>query len=426
MESHERLSMLVQTMSHTHDAKQWERCVEIGDAWLREENGRMPALVCIWYAQSLMGVGRFDDAVPWAKVAAEAITPETTEEAIGLCAARSTYAQALARVGKFAASKRVLKQMVETPIQHPETLEKQGHILLAISDRWRDAWAMHEHRASNAALPDGLARWDGVTQQRVGVLHEQGIGDAVLFARWLPYVAERTGHPVTWFGPEKVLGRWMADLPGVVVGDRTVDPKTLVDAACFAMSLPHLIGCDRSKFVPAPVAPAKLLQHRAHHRISRESIKVGVCWQGSKDGWHDFERSFRPVDFAPIVDELAGVEFVNLTHDADVPLDAPFAPRVFTDIADTAEVLLSLDLVVTVDTSVAHIAGSLGIPTLVIAPTVPDWRYAWPKGVREPGSSPFYPSVTVLRRPRADDLSVIAAARWHVEAYAKALKRRVA
>ena len=87
---------------------------------------------------------------------------------------------------------------------------------------------------------------------------------------------------------------------------------------------------------------------------------------------------------------------------------------------------MHLDLVVTVDTSVAHIAGSLGIPTLVIAPTAPDWRYEWPKGVREPGSTVFYPSVTVLRRTRADDLTVIEAARWHIEQYAAALKRRVA
>jgi len=174
MEKHERLSLLVQTMAHTHDSKQWDRCVEIGDAWLREEDGKMPALVCIWYAQSLMGVGRFDDAVPWARVAAEAIHPETLEESIGLCAARSTYAQSLARVGKFAASKRVLKQMVETPIDHPETLEKQGHITLAISNDWGTAWAMHERRAANV-LPDELAPWDGVTKQRVGVLHEQGM-----------------------------------------------------------------------------------------------------------------------------------------------------------------------------------------------------------------------------------------------------------
>lgn len=425
MEPHERLALLVQTMAHTHDAKQWDRCVEIGDAWLREEGGRMPALCSIWYAQSLMGVGRFDDAAPWGKVAVEAIHPETIEEQIGLCAARSTYAQSLARIGQFRAAKRVLRQMVETPIAHPETMEKQGHIMLAIGNDWKEAWAMHEHRAANV-LSDGLTRWDGVTKQRVGVLHEQGIGDAVLFARWLPWVAEATGHPVTWFGPEKVLGRWMADIPGVIVGDRTVDPKTLVDSACFSMSLPHLSGLSRPKHAPAPVAPAGLIAMRSHHRVKSGSLKVGVCWQGSRDGWHDFERTFHPREFAPILEPLAGVEFVNLTQDADVAPDAPFAKVSYADIWETGEVMAALDLVVTVDTSVAHIAGSLGIPTLVIVPTVPDWRYEWPKGVKEAAGSVWYPSVTALRRTRADDLTVIGAARWHVEQYAKALRRRAA
>ena len=84
--------------------------------------------------------------------------------------------------------------------------------------------------------------------------------------------------------------------------------------------------------------------------------------------------------------------------------------------------IAGLDLVVTVDTAVAHIAGSLGVPTLVIVPTVPDWRYAWPAG----RTSPFYPSQSVVRRRRGDDLQVIANVRVLMERYVAAIARTVA
>jgi hypothetical protein len=77
---------------------------------------------------------------------------------------------------------------------------------------------------------------------------------------------------------------------------------------------------------------------------------------------------------------------------------------------ETGEVLTSLDLVITVDTLIAHLAGSLGIPTIVIAPTYYDWRYRWPG---EAGS-PFYSSVSVFRQQFGDDVSVLGRVRGHL------------
>lgn len=412
----------ISAMAEAHDAKAWAKCVAVGDAWL-EARGVMPALCCVWYAQSLMGVGRYDEAVSWAEIAVKHLPSQTTEQRIALCAARSTYAQALARVGRFVKAKSILKQMTQAPIEHPETLEKQGHILLAISDKWKQGWAQHEARLSNTNLPEGFVRWDGVSQGRLAVLHEQGIGDAVLFARWLEEAARWTGQDVVWFGPERVLGRWMADLPGVIVGERG-DVPTPTDFAIYAMSLPHYLHCERPTQVPPAVAPRSLIEQRAAYSLTPGRMRVGVCWKGSADGWHDFERSFAALEFAPIWAELHGVEFVNLCHGAEVPADAPFVARSFTDIYQTGEEIADLDLVVTVDTSVAHIAGSLDVPTLVLAPTVPDWRYQWP--ARSGCGSAFYESVTVIRRQRADDLEVIQHARAMIEQFADALNQRAA
>lgn len=408
-------------MAESHDAKQWAKCVAVGDAWL-EARGELPALCCVWYAQSLMGVGRYNDAVPWARVAAENMPSGDVGEQIAQCAARSTYAQALGRIGHFRKARQVLKQMVAPCIEHAETKEKQGHILLATTDKWRVGWALHEQRESNATIPDGLTRWDGVSKGTVGVLHEQGIGDAVLFARWLPWVARQSGKPVVWFGPEKVLGRWMADLPNVVVGDRREGHQTPVDVAVWSMSLPFVAGCHRKALIPAPVAPYELVQKRSRYEPVPGQLRVGVCWKGAATGWHDFERSLGYDEFSPIVEPLEGVEFVNLCHDAAVPNDAPFVQRSYADIYDCGEVIAGLDVVVSVDTAVVHLAGSLKVPTLAIVPTVPDWRYAWPVGT----TSPFYHSVTVCRRQRGDDRTVITDARRTLEAYVAHLNRKAA
>ena len=133
----------------------------------------------------------------------------------------------------------------------------------------------------------------------------------------------------------------------------------------------------------------------------------------------DYQRSFTAEQFAPVWSALPGVEFVNLCHDAPVPDDAPFVRTAFDDVYACGEVMTGLDMVVTVDTSVAHLAGSLGVPTLVLAPTVPDWRYDWPP--RTGCGSPFYPTVTVMRRQRADDLSVLTHARAMIEQFAHAV-----
>ena len=406
-------------MAEAHDTKRWAQCVAVGDAWL-EARGSLPAVACIWYAEAQMATGHPDVGLPWAEIAATNIKPTTLSEEIGLCAARSAYAQCLASVGKMVKAKSVLKKMVKTPVLHPETLEKQGHITLAVTDKWRTGWSMHESRGVNTTLPDGLQRWDVTSQGVLGVLHEQGIGDAVLFARWLRWARETTGHDVVWFGPEREMGRWIGGLEGVTVGSRG-DDRTPVDFACYAMSLPYLAGVMRPKDVPAPAAPTALLQMEKPARWDG-MLRVGVCWKGSPDGWHDYERSLTYDQFAPIMAPLDGVEFVNLCYGAEVPDDAPFVSRTFRDVYETGEVIAGLDLVVTVDTSVAHLAGSLAIPTLTIVPTKPDWRYDWPGT----GGTVFYPSMTVLRRQHMRDLSPVTAARDLMEQWAAVVREAAA
>lgn len=408
----------MEAMSEAHDRKDWGKVIAVGEAWVAARDGMHP-VSCVHYAQALMAEGRYLDGLRWAEVAWKQ-TP--VEDPLVRIAAGSAYAMALARSGQYDAAKRVLKRMVAidpTALRGAEVIgtaedveaaiadaeEKQGHVLACVSSEWGRAWEMMESRLrleKHALLPH-MRYWDGQpTTERVAVLHEQGIGDCVLMGRWLPALRERCGSLV-WHGP-KGLWRWIAGL-GIEVGtDQMAEvPESLV---CWTMSIPKVAGLRKRRGVPHPAAPAALLAERARRQWA-SGLRIGLCWRGAKVGWHDFERSY-PVDaFAPIWDAAPGATFVNLTHEAEVPEGLPFGRATFSDIYETGEVIARCDLVVSVDTSVVHLAGSLGVPTLALVPTVPDWRYQWPVGQ----TTPFYPSVTVIRRPTAwSERAVLAAA----------------
>lgn len=403
----------VEAMSEAHDAKDWAKCAAVGDAWL-EARGEMPALCAVWYAQSLLSIGRVQDALVWAKVAAQNIP---SSETLGRMAAMGCYAQVLAALGYFGRSRKVFREMVLVEHEHPEAREKLGHITLAVTDKWAKGWALHEARLENdkRPFPENCRPWNGVSQEPVAVLHEQGIGDAVLTARWLDIIAERTGHAPTWYGP-KLLHRWIG--AHHQLGDIDADAGRPLTAA-YTMSLAHLAGVRRPKDLPAPYAPAELRELRADHRPDPARFRVGLCWKGAEVNYHNFERSYAPADFAAIWQPIDGVEFVNLCHDADVD-GAPFERRMFADVYETGEIVTGLDLVVSVDTAVVHIAGSLGVPTLALLPTKIDWRYPWPYG----GQSLFYPSVMSVRRPASTDLGAIVKARRLLEQLVAASRKK--
>lgn len=408
----------VEAMMEAHDQNRWADVVAVGDAWV-DARGSMSILASVWYSHALLALGRVGEALAWAESAAEKL-PDS--EINGKLAARMTYGQVLASVGKFAKARRVLKDVLRDTAQFSdgEALEQIGYITLAITDRWERGWSLHEARLQreHRGYPSHVTPWDGQATEPVGVLHEQGIGDAVLASRWLAPIAERTGHRPTWYGPQ-LMHRWVSEVADI--GDINVAAGAPMTGA-YALSLPHLLGVRSPKDLHAPYAPPSLLAHRAQHSAHRGSLKVGVCWKGSATNMLDFERSYPVEQFAPLWDAIDGVEFVNLCHEAEIPGDAPFGVRRFSDVYDTGEVITSLDLVISVDTAVVHIAGSLGVPTLALLPTKLDWRYQWPFG----GQTLFYPSVTAIRRPTSTHLGALIKARELVERFAVSVSRKVA
>ena len=134
---------------------------------------------------------------------------------------------------------------------------------------------------------------------------------------------------------------------------------------------------------------------------SAPSLRVGIAWQGNPGHKGDRWRSVRLEQFAPLA-EHAGVRLVSLQKGAGseqlekMPgLAIDLGPEL-TDLADTAAVIRCLDLVITVDTAVAHLAGALGVPVWVALPTVPDWRW-----LLQREDSPWYPSMRLFRQAAA-------------------------
>ncbi len=256
---------------------------------------------------------------------------------------------------------------------------------------WRK-W--HEpYRQDFPPLPGPV--WDGAMAQGKSILvrSEQGLGDTIQFARFLPLIHQAGGHPVLVCAPSlhPVLGM----LPGVTV----ISPQDRLppyDAWIDLMSLPHLIGTTLET-IPAADGYLRADPYLAATWRARlpSGQKIGVVFAGNPRHANDRRRSIPAVPLPAI----PGTTFINLQHGpAASLLDLPDWTGKLTDFGQTAALIECLDLVITVDTAIAHLAGALGKPTWVLLPAAPDWR--WMLGRSD---SPWYGSVRLFRQDAPGD-----------------------
>jgi hypothetical protein len=237
----------------------------------------------------------------------------------------------------------------------------------------------------------------GDPEGRTILVHaEQGLGDTIQFARYLPLIAARGGRAV--LACERPLIPLLASLPGVDVVPKDA-PLPRYDAWIDQMSLPHAFA-TRPDSILSPAGylradPARVAAWRARLPPGR---KVGVAWAGNPAHSNDRRRSLSGAALAPLL-TLPGMHFVNLQVGArEGEAGLPVLSPALTEYAETAAVVANLDLVVTVDTSVAHVAGALGVPCWVMLPHAPDWR--WMLGRDD---TPWYRSLRLFRQQQAGD-----------------------
>lgn len=304
-------------------------------------------------------------------------------------------------MARFAESCAALREAARLAPDEPEYRSTYAYALLTLGDfaaGWPEfAWRVK--KPGNARLRE--PEWDGQpTAKRVLIHGEQGLGDTIQFARFVPAAMRRA--PVA-FAAARALKGLLASLPGApVIYD--ADPLPEYDVQAPVMSLPHLLGVPPEAFasdVPYLFADdAKVADWRGCLAgVTRP--RVGIVWAGNPDYPADRRRSAPFEAVRPLL-RVGGAGFVSLQLGAaraalaDVPvLDA--AERL-VDFTDTAAAIMALDLVIAVDTAVAHLAGALGQPVWLLNRADTDWRW-----LTERSDSPWYPSMRIFRQAAPGD-----------------------
>jgi tetratricopeptide (TPR) repeat protein len=247
-------------------------------------------------------------------------------------------------------------------------------------------------------------RWHGeaIPGKTLLLLAEQGLGDMILFARFAPLARPRVGRLILEC-PAPLL-RLFAEAG--LADDTTVLGEALPPFDYFAplMSLPALLGTTLDTI---PGWPRYLPTPDGDRPAATESrdLKVGLVWRANPAAEGQAKRSVRLADLAPIF-AVPGIVLHGLQRDVPSADASEFRSRTnlidagagLQDLYDTAAVIGRLDLVLTVDTAVAHLAGAMGKPTWILLPYAADWRW-----LIDRSDSPWYPSVRLFRQPSQGD-----------------------
>jgi Tfp pilus assembly protein PilF len=294
---------------------------------------------------------------------------------------------------------------------------------LFYKEEWGEGWRVFEARLATHKIVAPFSTTSDATGASVAVPHwrsgpqprsllvlgEQGLGDNIQFARFLPELV-RTGTRVTFVTDRKLFALLGGLGPGIdfVPRHQPLSIKGLTGWVPL-MSLPLALGLRPGGLAPRiPYLSAEPERvGRWRERLGHTGVRVGIAWQGNPAGDIDHGRSIPLARFAPLA-EIPGVRLISLQKGdgEDQIAQAPFADRIETPgdldagpdaFVDTAAVMMGLDLVITCDTAVAHLAGALGRPFWVLLRQAPDWRW-----LHAGDTSPFYPTARLFRQKTAD------------------------
>ena len=313
-----------------------------------------------------------------------------------------TYAvQMLLHLGRYKAAVEMCDGVLSTSPGDATAHTMKGLALMALG-RWRDGldqyrwrWAMPDFPSPRP--PAGKPEWTGqdVQGRTVIVYWEQGHGDVIQFARFAGLLAQR-GATVL-FAAKPPLIRLLSTVPGIARCFFIDGPLPDHDFISPVMNLAVPFVNDNGA-VPAPVPylapdPADVAKWATAINFL-PGLKVGLAWAGSGGHMADTMRSISLTELAALA-EVPRVSFVSLQqgpreHDGGLAL---FRPGLLADFAETAALIETLDLVITVDTAVAHLAGALGKPVWLMLSTPAEWRWG-PSG----STTPWYPTMRLYRQ----------------------------
>jgi tetratricopeptide (TPR) repeat protein len=283
----------------------------------------------------------------------------------------------------------------------------EGICRLLLGD-FRGGWEKHEWRWKTGLLDSDTRDfaqklWLGAEQiaGKTILLHaEQGLGDTIQFCRYAPLFAKRGARVI--LEVQRPLRELMSVVPGVAQVVAKGDELPSFDLHCPLLSLPLAFGTNRATIpshTPYLHPPPSAATNWDIRLGSRPRPRIGLVWSGRPMHKNDHNRSVGFGELLPLLDFEA--TFVGLQHEVRAEDAAVLRGRSdlvdlggeLRDFADTAAVIENLDLVISVDTSVAHLAGALGKPVWVLLPFVPDWRW-----LLDCDDSPWYPTARLFRQ----------------------------
>jgi hypothetical protein len=382
-------------------------------------------------ARMLIGLGmkqvdgnRPDLAIPFF-ARATAADPANAAAAANLGNALATEGRFDAALAAIGDALRIQPSDIDIHINHAVTLLKAGRLLEGWSENeWRYKKPGREKLPPALRLPRLSALPDGLQGRTVVIYHEEGFGDTIQFLRYADLLTAAGATVIAWM-PEPLarLVRGQTAIADCLTGNVTL-PR--FDFHCPVNSLP-LVFETTLETIPAPMAfiqsdPELVPAWKA--RLPSAGPRVGLVWAGEPRGYDpaaqalDRRRSLPAAAFAPLI-AVPGLSFVSLQMGAarsEIPPGIHDPMGGVKDFADTAAIVASLDLVVSVDTAVAHLAGAMGKPVFLLDRYDNCWR--WLSGRAD---TPWYSALRIFRQPRMGDWGpAIAGAADALKAFADA------
>jgi tetratricopeptide (TPR) repeat protein len=360
---------------------------------------------------ALHALRRFDEAI--------ASYGRATELNPNFADAWSNLGTTLHHAGEIDDGRIALRRAIALAPGHANAHSGLGILLLMRGD-FAEGWDEYEWRLRSSErkgprFPEIPWEGESLAGKHIYVLAEQGFGDTLQFARYMPLLTAR-GARVTLRVHQQLVTLLRESLPGVtVLGDRGVPAPYQCDAVL--LSVPRLFK-TRLETIPAAVpylrAPEAAAQRWKERLAHLQGLKVGIVWAGNPDHVNDARRSLKLAQLEPLF-AVGDTSFVSLQYGprtADLKelkrgKDSQAIEDVspgLEDFVDTAAAIGALDLVITVDTSVTHVAGAVGKPVWVLLPWVTDWRWMLNRE-----DNPWYPTMRLFRQRRGEDWADVTA-----------------
>jgi len=324
----------------------------------------------------------------------------------------------LTRGERDLASLRYREAMGREP-ENPAAHMGLGELLLSLGEYqpgWLEyAWRNKLDQARGTLPKMTAAQWNGMALPggTMVLVADQGFGDMIQFARYIPWAKQRVPHLAIGWGPEvtALLGRH----PDIGLCFATWKDAPPHDAYVLLSSLPQIFGTELGT-IPAPIPYMTADPERVAHwgqRLAQlrpqRRLRVGLAWSGRPTHPNNLRRSIRMSVLAPIL-AVQGVDFFGLQKPMPEE-DRAFAAshphfidlaQELGDFAETGAVMQNLDLVIAVDTAVVHLAGALGREAWVLVPEPADWRWLLNRT-----DSPWYPTLRLFRQDRPTEWALV-------------------